>query len=71
MAASKPKRSFEAMNQELDRLLAELQQEDIDVDKALTAYEDGLKLIEEIEAYLQTAETKVVELKARFDQKTP
>jgi exodeoxyribonuclease VII small subunit len=44
---------------ELDEVLARLQDPDIQVDEATKLYDAGLKLVDEIEAYLNQAENTV------------
>lgn len=63
--ASKP--SYEDLNNQLDEVMSALQQEDLDVDKALEYYQKGLELVQDLEKYLKTAENKVTELKAKFN----
>jgi exodeoxyribonuclease VII small subunit len=63
----KSKASYETLKTELDEVMLALQQEDLDVDKAVAYYEKGLKLIQELENYLKTAENSVKELKAKFN----
>ena len=63
-----PKRTspnYQQLRDELDEVLAELQREDLDVDKALEYYRRGLELIKQLEKYLGGAENKVRDLKAK------
>ncbi len=60
------KPTYEQLKADLDEVMSALQQEDLDVDRALEYYQKGLELVQAIEAYLKTAENKVVELKAKF-----
>ena len=64
----KPTASYESLQTELDAVMAALQQEDLDVDKALEYYKRGLELVKELEQYLKTAENSVKELKAKFEK---
>jgi exodeoxyribonuclease VII small subunit len=57
---------YAALQAELDELLAGMQREDVNVDQALEHYARGLEIIQLLEAYLQTAENTVRELKASF-----
>lgn len=59
--------NFEALNSELETVLAELQRSDISVDDALKHYQRGLELIEALGNYLESAETKIKELKGQFN----
>ncbi len=64
--AKSPTPTYEALKTELDTIMFELQREDLDVDSALKGYQRGLELIHQLETYLQTAENRVRELKAKF-----
>jgi len=67
MAASKKITiDYVTLKAELDSVMFELQREDLDVDTALSYYERGLELVRQLEQYLQTAENRVVQLKAKF-----
>ncbi|HVV25858.1 MAG TPA: exodeoxyribonuclease VII small subunit [Candidatus Saccharimonadales bacterium] len=59
--------SYEALREELDAILDELQREDLPVDTALAHYKRGLELVQQLEKYLKTAENTVTELKSKFD----
>ena len=61
--------NYQELQAELDAIMLELQREDLDVDQALKHYQRGLELVQELEAYLKTAENKVKELKATFTSK--
>lgn len=58
--------TYQALNDELESILADLQQDDNDVDSALKQYERGLELIRQLEQYLKNAENIVIELKVKF-----
>lgn len=62
--------TYQALNEELDTILADLQRDDTDIDSALKQYERGLELIRQLEEHLKNAENTVVELKAKFNQTT-
>jgi exodeoxyribonuclease VII small subunit len=65
-AAKQPSKSYRDLNEELEAIIQQLQREDLDVDQAVKDYEQGLKLINQLEDYLKTAENKIVELQAKF-----
>lgn len=44
---------------ELERILSDLQDPDIQIDQATKLHAAGLKLVEELEAYLKQAENEV------------
>jgi exodeoxyribonuclease VII small subunit len=58
--------TYEQLKAELDEVMSALAQDDLDVDKALAYYQQGLELVQALEKYLKTAENKVVELQAKF-----
>ncbi len=60
--------NYQALKAELEEVLAKLQTEDLDVDQALILYQRGLELVQQLDAYLKTAENTVKELKARFNK---
>jgi exodeoxyribonuclease VII small subunit len=60
--------SYQEMTTELEAIMLEMQNDSLDIDVALVQYERGLELVQEIESYLNTAENKIIELKAKFSQ---
>lgn len=50
---------YQSMMRELQQLLADMQDDDTDVDAALAKYERGRQLIKELTDYLDTAENKI------------
>jgi exodeoxyribonuclease VII small subunit len=62
MAASK-KIDYQTLSAELDGVLAALQQPDVQVDEAVKLYEQGLKLVAQLEKHLQQAENTLAKLK--------
>jgi exodeoxyribonuclease VII small subunit len=62
------KSDYATLSRELDEVMAKLQHDDITVDEAITAYERGMQLIAELQAYLQEAENKVQKIKADFEK---
>lgn len=67
--ATKSYVSYEALNLELENIMAELQDESLDIDLALKHYQRGLELVKALEDYLKNSENKINELKAAFDKK--
>jgi exodeoxyribonuclease VII small subunit len=61
------KTDYRSLKAELDEVMFKLQQDDLDVDEALELYKRGLELVEGVEKYLKSAETKVKKLKAQFE----
>lgn len=60
------KANYKELSQELDSILAELQQDDLDVDKALEYYQRGLELARQLENYLSEAENQIRDIKSKF-----
>lgn len=56
-------KDYQTLSLELDEVLAKLQRPDVRVDEAVTLYEQGLKLIDELEKHLAEAENKIEKLK--------
>ena len=56
-------KNYQTLSTELDEVLAKLQQPDVRVDDAVVLYEQGLKLIAELEKHLGEAENKIEKLK--------
>lgn len=63
---TKTKPTYEALNSELDAIIASLQQEEIDIDAAVQLYQRGLELSKQLEEYLVSASNTIEELKASF-----
>jgi exodeoxyribonuclease VII small subunit len=60
----KPEPSYQEISDQLDAVLARLQQPDIQVDDAVRLYEEGLALAAALEKHLQLAENTIRRLKA-------
>ena len=58
--------NYKNLSQELEKILLELQREDLDIDAALKHHERGLEVIAALETYLKTAENSVKKLQAKF-----
>lgn len=56
-------KDYQTLSLELDEVIARLQQPDIQVDEAVTLYEQGLALIDQLEKQLQRAENAIERLK--------
>jgi len=59
---------YQAKNDQLEKIITEMQDPSADIDKSIKNYESGLQLIKELEAYLVTAENNILELKAKFNK---
>ncbi len=58
---------YRELNDELEAILADLQTDELDVDKAIAKYERGMEIVKQLEEYLQKAENKVKAVKAALD----
>ncbi len=60
---------YRKLSGELDEILARLESSDLDIDEALKLYQRGMEVVEQLEAYLKTAENKVSKVKAAWDKR--
>jgi len=58
------KTDYRTLSEELDGILSRLQSGELNIDEAMPAYERGMKLVKELEAYLKNAENRITELQA-------
>lgn len=59
------KQDYQSLSDQLDQVLAALQDTDVQVDQAVELYEKGLALIAQLETQLTEAENKITKLKLR------
>jgi len=52
-------KSYKQLQQELDVLMAKLQDDELDVDTAITTYQAASKIIEQLQKHLKMAENKL------------
>ena len=57
------KKTYAELRRELDALLEWFDQEELDVDAAISKYEEAIRLTKQLEKYLSEAENKIVSLK--------
>ncbi|HIC39267.1 MAG TPA: exodeoxyribonuclease VII small subunit [Candidatus Marinimicrobia bacterium] len=55
-------KSFEELFQRLEEIVQEMESEDLQLEKSLTLFEEGVKLSEQLRGQLTGAEQKVSEL---------
>lgn len=67
---TKAKPTYQELKQELDIILAELQQDDTDINQALTKYQRGLELVKQLEAQLKDAKNTISKLQAQRPKNT-
>lgn len=59
---AKKELDYQTFEQELDTVLAALQQPDVAVDEAVKLYEKGMKLVTQLETHVASAENKLRKL---------
>ncbi len=64
---SKKDQNLKQQIRELEEVVAWFEQDDLDVEQAITMFEKGSKLAEEISTQLAHLENKITVLKERFD----
>ena len=64
-------RTFEEAVARIDEIVASLERGDAQLDKSLSLFEEGVKLIETCGAMLDTAEQKVVSLQKAMSNEQP
>ena len=67
---TKNQSTYQDLKNELDSVLADMQQDDIDVDQALIKYKRGLELIDQLSSQIKDAENTITELQAKFPSQT-
>ena len=60
---TKAAKSYSELMNELDEVMMKLQDDSIDVDLAITLYERGIQLTQQLTDYLTKSENKLTELK--------
>lgn len=58
---------YQEMSRQLEILIEELRTNKLDIDEAISKYEESQKLISKMQKYLSTAENKVAKIKAKFE----
>ena len=53
---------------QLTEIVEQLELGEMDLDKALTQYEEGLKIVQECKTHLDTVENKVKVIKEKYNQ---
>jgi len=59
------KTDYRMLTAELEQLVNKLQSGELGIDEAAKAYEQGMKLVKQLETYLETAENQISELQAK------
>lgn len=55
------------MSDKLDSLMMELKSGDLDIDEAISKYQEAQKLISKMKKYLEEAENKITKIKAEIE----
>lgn len=68
MATQKPKseKSIQSKLTELNEIVSWFDGDEVDIDEAIKKYEQGQKLVEELQADLKSAKNKVEKIKLKF-----
>ena len=56
------------MSDKLDSLMMELKSGGLDIDEAISKYQEAQKLISKMKKYLEEAENKITKIKAEIEQ---
>lgn len=66
MAKSDPK-TYQQLSDELNELTAWFESDQVNLDEAIHKYERAMKVLDEMEKYLKTAQNKIKKVAAKFD----
>ncbi len=66
MASKIKKPTFEESFRELEKIVAEFESKEVDLEKGLAGFERGMELAQFCKKHLEEVENKVVEIKKRF-----
>lgn len=69
MSETKKSFNFEKSLSKLEQIVQDLESSDVGLDKSLKSYEDGVKLYNECQKYLETAQKKVTVLTESLDSR--
>lgn len=58
---------YKEKKEELEKILSELQSPNLDLEDAIVKYKVGMRLIKEIEEYLDKTKNKITELKTNLE----
>lgn len=59
MSSTKAHKNYSQLSAELNEILEWFESGEVDIDNAISKYQQAVKLIAEMEAYLKTAENKI------------
>jgi exodeoxyribonuclease VII small subunit len=61
-------KTYQELSQQLDGVVAKLQDPNVSIDDATRYYEQAMKLIKQLERSLEQAENRVREIRAQFGE---
>lgn len=67
MSQSQKPKTYQQLADELAGLIDWFESDKVDLDQAVTKYEQAMGLLKQMEDYLKTAENKVKKIAAKFD----
>ena len=62
------KTDYRTVAAELEQIVDRLQSGELGIDEAAKSYEQGMKLVKQLESYLETAENQITELQAKLSE---
>jgi len=69
MANTKPTKSYKELSKELDEILEWFESGEHNIDEALPNYEAAMKLLQQLESYLEAAENKIKKINLSLKNK--
>ena len=67
MVKSASAKTYQQLSDEFTELVAWFESENVNLDEAIVKYEQSMELLNQMEAYLKTAENKIKKIAAKFD----
>ncbi len=59
--------NYQQLSQQLESILNDLQNGNLDIDDAIKQYEQGMKIVKQLQTYLKEADNKVTKIKKSFE----
>jgi exodeoxyribonuclease VII small subunit len=66
--AQKKLKTYQEMADELSQLVDWFENESLNLDEAVAKYEQAMQLLDDMEAYIKTAQNKIKKIAVRFEQ---
>ena len=67
MANQKKPKTYQQMADELAGLVEWFESSQVNIDEAVSKYQQAMQLLEDMETYLKTAENKIKKIAVKFD----